>query len=118
MSTVDGVFRLGLKGQSPVEKWDSLNVSAPELVAHDPVNGELYWVRQDIGRGAAKIYRHDTALGKSSLVMKVKFNDSRPGPQGKPLIVPSSYRYLHVTCDIQQRPSPLEQQFKQWTWIG
>ena len=79
MSTLDGVFRISLDGQSTVEDWNLLNASAPELVAHDPVSGELCWVEQGIAKGIAEIYRHEAVSGKRSLALEVKFNESRPG---------------------------------------
>ena len=83
LSTLEGLFGFALDNQLSIKKWDTLNVSAPQLVAHDPVNGELFWVEQQAGKGAAQIYRHVVTTGDNSLVMEVKFNQSRPGPQGK-----------------------------------
>ena len=82
VSTLEGLFGFALDNQLAVKNWDTLNVSAPQLVAHDPIN-ELFWVKQEAGKGAAQIYRHVVTSGKSSLVMEVKFNQSRLGPQGK-----------------------------------
>lgn len=84
VTSPDGIFRLALDGQSPLETWDLLNVSAPELIAHDPVSGELFWVVQGMRKKAVQIYRHDFVSGNSSLALEVQFNGGRPGAPGKP----------------------------------
>lgn len=90
MCTADGMYRLGLDGWSTIQHWDLLNGSAPELIAQDSVNGELYWVEQGTGNGTARIHRHEAISGKISLALEVQFNKSRHGPQGKAQKAPLS----------------------------
>lgn len=85
---MEGLLRVGLSNQSALISKVGINILTPELLAHDPVNGELFWVEQDIEKGAAQIYRHVVTVGDSSLAVEVHFNESRPGSQGKQKLPP------------------------------